>query len=92
MSLAAAAMAQGGISDEMMARIKQGWQGTPEELALRNAISANDINKLSVKQGIESTYDFYFSEEVPSKGISDQQSSGRCWLFSGMNVWERKTG
>ena len=90
MSLAAAAMAQGGISDEMMARIKQGWQGTPEELALRNAISANDINKLSVKQGIESTYDFYFSEEVPSKGISDQQSSGRCWLFSGMNVLRSK--
>ena len=85
-SVAVAAMAQGGISEDMMARIRQGWQGTPEEQALRNAISANDINKLSVKQGIESTYDFYFSDEVPSKGITDQQSSGRCWLFSGMNV------
>ena len=53
MSVAAAAMAQGGITDEMMDRIRQGWQGTPEELALQNAISANDINKLSVKQGIE---------------------------------------
>ena len=47
MSVAAAAMAQGGITDEMMDRIRQGWQGTPEELALQNAISANDINKLS---------------------------------------------
>ena len=64
-SVAVAAMAQGGISEDMMARIRQGWQGTPEEQALRNAISANDINKLSVKLGIESTYDFYFSDEVP---------------------------
>ena len=90
MSVAAAAMAQGGITDEMMDRIRQGWQGTPEELALQNAISANDINKLSVKQGIEATYDYYFSDEVKSKGISDQQSSGRCWLFSGMNVLRAK--
>ena len=37
MSVAAAAMAQGGITDEMMDRIRQGWQGTPEELALQNS-------------------------------------------------------
>ena len=84
------AMAQGGITDEMMTQIRQGWQGTPEELALRNAISANDINRLSVRQGIEATYDFHFSDEVKSKGISDQQSSGRCWLFSGLNVLRAK--
>lgn len=85
-SLAFAAMAQGGITDAMMERIRQGYQDTPEERALRNAVSANDINKLAVRQGIESGYDFHFSDKVHSKGITDQQSSGRCWLFSGMNV------
>ena len=90
LSVAAAVLAQGGITDEMMSHIRQGWQGTPEELALRNAISANDINKLAVRQGVEAGYDFYFSDEVPSKGITDQQSSGRCWLFSGMNVLRAK--
>ena len=89
-SVTLVAVAQGGISDEMMTRIRDGWQGTPEELALRNAISANDINKLAVRQGVEAGYDFYFSDEVPSKGITDQQSSGRCWLFSGMNVLRAK--
>ena len=90
LSVAAAVLAQGGITDEMMSQIRQGWQGTPEELALRNAISANDINKLAVRQGVEAGYDFHFSDEVPSKGITDQQSSGRCWLFSGMNVLRAK--
>ena len=90
LSVAAVVLAQGGITDEMMSQIRQGWQGTPEELALRNAISANDINKLAVRQGVEAGYDFYFSDEVPSKGITDQQSSGRCWLFSGMNVLRAK--
>ena len=36
LSVAAAVLAQGGITDEMMSQIRQGWQGTPEELALRN--------------------------------------------------------
>lgn len=85
-----AAMAQGGISDAMMERIRQGYKDTPEERALRNAVSANDINKLAVRQGIEAGYDFHFSNEVHSKGITDQQSSGRCWLFSGMNVMRAK--
>ena len=90
LSVAAAVLAQGGITDEMMSQIRQGWQGTPEERALRNAISANDINTLAVRQGVEAGYDFHFSDEVPSKGITDQQSSGRCWLFSGMNVLRAK--
>ena len=42
------AMAQGGISDEALKKIKEGYKGTPEEVALRNAISRNDINKLAV--------------------------------------------
>ena len=80
------AMAQGGISDEALAKIKKSYKGTPEELALRNAISRNDINKLAVNLDSQSSIDTYFSHKVPSKGITDQESSGRCWLFTGMNV------
>ena len=29
LSVAAAVLAQGGITDEMMSQIRQGWQGTP---------------------------------------------------------------
>jgi bleomycin hydrolase len=80
------AMAQGGISDEALKKIKEGYKGTPEEVALRNAISRNDINKLAVNLDSQANIDTYFSHKVPSKGITDQESSGRCWLFTGMNV------
>ena len=30
--------------------------------------------------------DTHFSDEVKTKGRTDQQSSGRCWLFTGLNV------
>lgn len=85
-AVSVSASAQGGITEEMLSAIREGYRDTPEEKALRNAISANDINKLAVSQGIESEYDFHFSDMVESRGITDQKSSGRCWLFSGMNV------
>ena len=57
-------MAQGGISDQMLNQIRKGYQDTPQERALRNAISANDINKLAVNSTVKATNDFYFSHEV----------------------------
>ena len=38
----------GGISADMLQQIKQSYQGTPSDKAIRNAISNNDINKLAV--------------------------------------------
>ena len=34
--------------------------------------------------------DTHFSDRVKTKGITDQKSSGRCWLFTGMNVLRAK--
>ena len=34
--------------------------------------------------------DTHFSDRVRTKGITDQKSSGRCWLFTGLNVLRAK--
>ena len=34
--------------------------------------------------------DTHFSDRVKAKGITDQKSSGRCWLFTGLNVLRAK--
>jgi bleomycin hydrolase len=34
--------------------------------------------------------DTHFSDRVKTKGITDQKSSGRCWLFTGLNVLRAK--
>lgn len=78
--------APGGISPEMLQQIKQSYQGTPTDKAIRNAITNNDINRLAVNGESKNNFDTYFSDKVDSKGISNQKSSGRCWLFTGMNV------
>lgn len=77
----------GGISTEMLQQIKQSYKGTPTDKAIHNAISNNDINKLAVNNESKNNLDTYFSDKVDSKGITNQKSSGRCWLFTGLNVF-----
>lgn len=74
----------GGISAEMLGKIKAAQPQTLETRALRNALAATSINQLT--ENPAQNPDTYFSHEVPSKGITDQKSSGRCWLFTGLNV------
>lgn len=80
----------GGITPEMLTKIKAGYQNTPENKALRNAIIANDINKLAANADNSTAFDDHFSNKVNSKAITDQKSSGRCWMFTGMNVMRSK--
>lgn len=79
--------ADGGISAEMLQQIKQSYKGTPTDKAIHNAISNNDINKLAVNAESKNNFDTYFSHKVNGKGITNQKSSGRCWLFTGLNVF-----
>ena len=81
---------KGGISPEMLNQIKQSYQGTTTDKAIRNAIGNNDIRKLALNQDNLKGMDTHFSIKVDSKGITDQKSSGRCWLFTGLNVMRAK--
>jgi len=77
---------QGGISSEMLNQIKQSYQATPTDKAIRNALGGTSINTLALNQENQADFDTHFSNKVLSKGITDQRSSGRCWLFTGLNV------
>ena len=81
---------KGGIDAEMLGKLRDSYKHTPEEKALRNALAGTDIQKLAANADVTTEVDAYFSHRVPTKGITDQQSSGRCWLFSGMNVLRAK--
>lgn len=80
------ATGRGGISPEMLASIRSAQPAASTTQALRNALAGTSINQLATRAGNRDANDRYFSDKVPSKGITDQKSSGRCWLFTGLNV------
>lgn len=82
--------AQEAITPEVLKTLSDSYQNTATDKALKNAISANPIKKLAVNQENSAEPDTHFSISVNSKGITDQKSSGRCWMFTGLNVLRAK--
>ena len=74
------------IDEELLLSLQQSYQETPQQKALRNAVCANDIRKLALNQDNLGEMKTEFTYRVPQKGITDQKQSGRCWLFTGLNV------
>ena len=89
MCLATAVTAQtanGGISADMLRKIESAQKAGPADKALFNAIASNSIDDLAKNFANQGSIDTYFSNETASQSIHDQKSSGRCWMFSGLNV------
>ena len=80
----------GGISSDMLSRISKSYTGSAEQKAIRNALSSNSIAALAVNSESLAMIDTHFSDRVKTKGITNQLSSGRCWLFTGLNVLRAK--
>lgn len=76
----------GGITQQMLTEIQKSQQATPMSKALFNAIASNSIDNIAKNHARQGDVDTYFSVETPKQSIHDQQSSGRCWMFSGFNV------
>lgn len=89
-AMPAAAQKAGGISPAILSQIKGMQTTSPADKALRGALSASDINALTRNAAGIAAQGKYFSNEVKSSGITDQKSSGRCWLFTGLNVMRAK--
>ena len=77
---------KGGISADMLKEIASAYEGNASDKALRNALNSTQINVLAASAENIAMIDTHFSHQVVTKGRTDQKSSGRCWLFTGLNV------
>lgn len=76
----------GGISADMLKQMRDAYQPTPSEKALHNAMAGTSIGVLAKNHEVLADFDTNFSNKVVSHGITNQRQSGRCWLFTGLNV------
>ena len=81
---------KGGISADLLKEIAKGFEGSAADVALQNALNSAQITVLSAKAGNLAKMDTHFTDMVKTKGRTNQKSSGRCWLFTGLNVMRAK--
>lgn len=77
----------GGISTDMLQEFQKAHQSCAKEKVLANAIAGMSIDALAKNYQVAAKpIDTNFSIETRKQSITNQKSSGRCWMFSGFNV------
>ncbi|MDR0845318.1 MAG: C1 family peptidase [Tannerella sp.] len=85
--LTAAGAAGQTISEKDLQEIRATFKPAGETKALQNILTNDrDIRSNALNRERQGKTDHYFKYRVKVKGITDQKSSGRCWMFTSMNV------
>ena len=79
--------AKAALTSEMLKALETAVPMTPQMRAVRNALANSSIHALTLNPDVGLHTDALFSHEIKDPGsITDQDKSGRCWLFAGLNV------
>ncbi|MPM02738.1 Aminopeptidase C [bioreactor metagenome] len=75
------------ISSDVLKKLQDNFNASKPDKAVMNALTSNDLKSLTLDNSNSVKPDSYFKYRVKSAGITDQKSSGRCWLFASLNVY-----
>jgi bleomycin hydrolase len=77
---------EGDLSGPLIDNMRQELKMDAHTKAVRNALTGASIKTIAENREILASHDSKFSHKVKTKGISNQKSSGRCWMFAGFNL------
>ncbi len=77
---------EGALTSDVIREVRQSFKMDAVTRALMNALTNNDIKKLALNRQMYVAHDNLFNHKIKTKGITNQKSSGRCWLFAGLNI------
>lgn len=75
------------LSDKDLSEIRGSFKKDAATTAIQNVLTSDkDIRSNALNHELQGKVDHYFKYRVNVKGITNQKSSGRCWMFTSMNV------
>ena len=74
------------VTQEQLNAWTEAWQADPTRKLASLALSATDLKNAAFSQQAANRMHQRFSLEIPTMAVTNQQSTGRCWLFAAANV------
>lgn len=76
----------GSLTPEAVQKIRSEFKMDAHARTVRNALTTIGLKEISQNREILSDHENKFSHKIKTSGISNQKSSGRCWMFAGFNM------
>lgn len=80
------------ITEEMRSSYEQRYESNKVLKAMTNALAKNAVNQIAVVPSAFAATTFQFTIDIPTMEVTNQKQSGRCWIFSGLNVLREIVG
>ncbi len=74
------------ITPELIAKFSKQYDSDPSLRTLSIALSKTALAEAACDVFAAAKNEMKFSIDLKTHGVTNQQASGRCWLFAGMNV------
>jgi len=75
-----------GIDEALLKQVAASFTWDAHTRAVHNALSTHDARDITQNQQVLRSRDTYYSLELERQPITDQKSTGRCWMYAGLNV------
>ncbi|MCD6494832.1 C1 family peptidase [Candidatus Bipolaricaulota bacterium] len=74
------------ITTEQLDAYARAFDSSPKNRLSMDAVTKNPVHSVALNRAVVTGTDHTFSHKLPSNKATAQEHSGRCWLFSGLNV------
>lgn len=74
------------LTDVDLARFAKEFTATPQHKLIQNAVSKTAVDDIALDRDIVTSIDHTVSNLLTDRKVTNQEKSGRCWLFAGLNL------
>ncbi|MCL2316473.1 MAG: aminopeptidase, partial [Actinomycetia bacterium] len=79
-------MADFALSPDDIATLAEDFNADSCARQAQNAVTTTDVLQVTLDRRVVTSIDTSMSHQLDTWGASNQKRSGRCWLFSGLNL------
>ena len=74
------------LQAEHVKNMQQNFDQNPHYKHMQNAVTVTEIQDLALNRFLSSQIDDSFSHKLDDWSVTNQKSTGRCWMFAGLNL------
>jgi len=75
------------LTPAVLAAMEDEFQANPTYEIIQNAITSVSVASLAKRRSVVTEADHSFSVRLDDWPVTNQKSSGRCWMFAGLNLF-----
>ncbi|MDA0745655.1 MAG: C1 family peptidase [bacterium] len=76
----------GALTPGRLTRLRTTFENNPANRMAQNAVCKTPVDQIALNRRIVTASDFSFSHVLDDWKVTNQKSTGRCWMFAGLNL------